>query len=321
MSDTARPLVSAIVLCYNQSRYVRETLASVKAQTYPAVQLILVDDCSADDSVPVIERWLRETGTECEFIRHRQNQGICKSLNEALTVARGKYISMTAADDLWLPDKLARQVEIMDSESDHVGVLYSDAFQIDERGQLLPEMFIAAHRKLPEMPQGRILDTLLVDNFIPGMTALIRRSCYDRIGLYDETLPWEDWDMWLRIARRYSFLFSPAPSAKYRVHDKSLTHSNQPIMAKGGLKIILKQFAMGDLTGAQKTMLVSRVLYWAEEMYRANDPEASDLLLAAWHATGQRRTQWMYRFQRCGLSFHSWQRADSARAVLKSFRS
>jgi len=102
-----------IVLSYNHSRFILETLESVRAQTYKNTELIILDDCSSDDSVSIIERWLQENAIACTFIRHQKNQGICKSLNETLAVATGKYISMVASDDLWLPDKIARQVEIM----------------------------------------------------------------------------------------------------------------------------------------------------------------------------------------------------------------
>ena len=312
--------MSTIVLCFNQAQFVLETLESVKAQTYKATQLIIVDDCSSDDSVATIEHWLRENVIHCAFLRHEKNQGICQSLNDALAVAKGKYVSMTAADDVWLPDKLARQVEIMEHQPDCVGVLYSDAFQMDECGHALPEMFIAAHRKLPEMPQGQLLNVLLEGNFIPGMTALIRRSCYEIVGLYDENLPWEDWDMWLRVARHYSFLYSSTPSARYRVHPKSLSHSNHAIMAKGGVKLGIKQFAMGDLTEVQKSALIGRLLYGAEELYRRNDPETSDILLALWQTTGHRRAGWMYRFMRLGFSFRIWQRVNSCNSKLRRFR-
>ena len=195
MIRIADPLVSTIVLSYNQSRFVLETLESVKAQTYKSTQLIIVDDCSSDDSVATIERWLHENRIDCTFIRHKKNEGICKSLNDALAVSSAKYVSMVASDDVWLPDKIAQQVEVMESQPEHVGILYSDALQMDEHGHLLPDMFIDAHRKLREMPQGQILNTLLEGNFIPAMTTLIRRRCYDVVGLYDEKLPWEDWDM------------------------------------------------------------------------------------------------------------------------------
>ena len=318
-NPTANPLTTMIVLSYNYSRFILETLESVKAQTYKNTQLVIIDDCSTDDSVAVIDRWLQENRIECTFICHQKNQGICKSLNDALAAATGKYISMIASDDVWLPDKIEHQVEIMESQPEGVGVLYSDAFQMDEGGHPLPDMFITAHRKLPQMPQGQILNTLLEGNFIPGMTVLIRRSCYDAVGLYDENLPWEDWDMWMRIARRYSFTYSPTPSAKYRVHDGSFSHSHRAPMLKDSLKICLKQFSLGNLTEGQKSTLVGTLLNLSEELYKRNDAESPGVLLAIWQTTGNERARWMYRFTRVGLSFRNWQRANACRMKLLRF--
>lgn len=313
------PLVTTIVVCYNQSRFVVETLESVKAQTYKNTQLVIVDDCSSDDSVAIIDRWLQKNDIQCTFIRHQKNQGVCKSLNDALAAATGKYISMIAADDVWLPDKIERQVAIMESQPDTVGVLYSDAFQTDENGHPLPDMFITAHRKMPEMPQGQILNTLLEGNFIPGMTALIRRSCYDEVGLYDENLPWEDWDMWMRIARHYSFLYSPTPSAKYRQHKKSLSNSNPVRMVKDSFRIGLKQIGLGDLTENQKSILTAMLLNLGTELYSRDDSDASNALLALWQATGNKRAGWMHRFARMRVPFRSLQRANACRIKLRRF--
>jgi glycosyltransferase involved in cell wall biosynthesis len=271
-------------------------------------------------SVATIEHWLQENGIHCTFIRHEKNQGICKSLNDALAVATGKYISMVASDDVWLPNKIADQVEIMEARTEQVGVLYSDAFQMDEYGRPLPDMFIAAHRKLPEMPQGQVLNTLLEGNFIPGMTTLIRRSCYDQVGLYDENLPWEDWDMWLRLAPHYSFLYSPAPSAKYRRHEKSLSHSGRATMLKGSCKVCFKQLGVGHLSGEQKSSLINMLLDMSEELYRRCDTESSDILLALWQRTGNKRARWMYRFTKFGISFRNWQRANSCCLRLRRVR-
>ena len=297
-----------------------ETLESVKAQIYKPTQLIIVDDCSSDDSVATIEHWLQENGIHCAFIRHQKNKGICKSLNDALAVANGKYISMVASDDVWLSDKIARQVEIMESRPDSVGVLYSDALQMDENGHTLPGLLIATYWKLPEMPQGQVLNTLLQGNFIPGLTTLIRRSCYDEVGLYDENLPWEDWDMWMRIARHYSFLYSPTPSAKYRIHEKSLSRSDPGRMLRDSFRVCLKQFRLGDLTEHQKSTLTVTLLNFATQLYDRNDKQASDILLALWQATGNKRAGWMYRFARFGVSFRGWQRANSWRLRLLRVR-
>src|SRR5437762_2913332 len=124
INTASHPLVSIILLSYNYSRFVLETLESVKAQTYAATQLIVVDDCSSDDSVATISHWLHENRMLGTFIRHSKNQGICKSLNDALQVANGKYVSMVASDDVLLPDKIARQVEIMESQPEQVGIVY-----------------------------------------------------------------------------------------------------------------------------------------------------------------------------------------------------
>jgi glycosyltransferase involved in cell wall biosynthesis len=309
MSPAANPLVSMIVLCYNQAQFVVETLESVKAQTYPPTQLIIVDDCSTDGSVVTIERWLKDNRIDCTFIRHQQNYGLCKTVNDAVRAATGKYVSMVASDDIWLPDKISRQVEIMEAQPAHVGVLYSDAFQIDEQGHPLPDMFVTAHRKLPEMPQGQILDILIEGNFIPAMTTLIRRSCYEKVGLYDESLRWEDWDMWMRIAHHYSFVYSATPSAKYRHHSKSLMHSDPGRMIKDSFKICFKQ--LGSLNEEQKSRLTRILFDLSEYYYRTNDAETSDILLALWRATGNKKTRWMYRFRKLGIPHRDWQKAHA----------
>lgn len=314
----ANPLVSMIVGSYNQSRFLVETLESVKAQTYNPTQLIIVDDCSTDESVATIDQWLHDNEIHCTFIRHQKNQGICKSLNDALAVADGKYLCMTASDDVWLPDKIERQVEIMQSQPDHVGVLYSDAFQIDELGRPLPDMFIEAHTKLPEMPQGQVLSTLLERNFIPAVTTLIRRSCYGQVGLYDENLPWEDWDMWMRIARQYSFVYSPTPSAKYRIHTESYSQSQAESMLRNSFKICFKQLRLGHLSEDHRSTLVVTLLNLAMHLYRLNDPDASDILLDLWHTTGDMRAFWMYGFARLNCSFRTFERANGCRRRLRS---
>lgn len=319
-NPTANPLVTMIVLSYNHSRFILETLESVKAQTYKHTELIIVDDCSTDDSVAVIDRWLRENRIDCTFIRHQKNQGICKSLNEALRLTTGKYISMIASDDVWLPDKVECQVATMESQPDKVGVLYSDAFQMDEDGHALPDSYITTYWKLPEMPQGQVLNTLLQTNFIPGPTALIRRSCYDEVGLYDENLPWEDWDMWMRIARHFSFLYSPIPSTKYRNHQTSLSHSDPVRMLKDSFKICAKQFRIGHLNENQRITLIGTLLNFSEELYKRNGAESAKMSLAIWQETGNKRARWMYCFARFGVSFRNWQRAHSLRARLLRVR-
>jgi glycosyltransferase involved in cell wall biosynthesis len=211
------PLVTVFVGCYNHSRFVEECRDSVRNQTHPKLQVIIFDDCSNDNSVTVIDAWLKRHRFDWHFIAHTRNLGICASLNEVLRMALGKYISMIAADDIWLPDKTSRQVQMMEKMPEEVGVLYSDAFQVDENGERLPQMFIEAHRKFAVPPEGHLFDVLWDGNFVPAMTTLIWRDCFTKAGTYDEDLCFEDWDMWMRISRIFRFAYDETPAAKYRV--------------------------------------------------------------------------------------------------------
>ncbi|RYD77165.1 MAG: glycosyltransferase, partial [Verrucomicrobiaceae bacterium] len=150
---------------------------------------------------------------------------LCRTLNQALAVAKGEYVAIIATDDLWLPDKLRIQVEALEKSPPEVGLIYSDAYRIDEAGNLLPGLFIESHRSLEKMPEGDILKVLIKGNFLPAMTPLIRRAVYDKVGHFDERLCYEDWDMWLRIAQQYQFAFCPTITAKYRIVGTSMSRT------------------------------------------------------------------------------------------------
>jgi len=184
-----------------------------------------MDDFSKDDSVLKINNWINKYSVPCTFIVHNVNVGICKTLNEAISHARGDYISMISTDDVWLSDKIKKQVEVMDNSGPEVGVVYSDAHQIDAHGNLLNKKFIESHRFFDKPPEGYIHSILLEDNFIPAMTTLIKKSCYDKVGYYDEELMFEDWDLWLRISKYFKFVFFKDITAKYRLLNTSLVRN------------------------------------------------------------------------------------------------
>jgi glycosyltransferase involved in cell wall biosynthesis len=247
------PLVTVLVGCYNQSRFVEECLDSVRRQTYPNLQVIIFDDCSNDNSVSVINGWLKKHRLDWPFISHNRNIGICASLNEVLRLARGKYISMVAADDVWLPDKTARQVKMMEQMPADVGVLYSDAFQMDENGETLSQMFVEAHRNFVVPPEGFLFDVLWEGNFIPAMATLIRRECFNQVGTYDEDLCFEDWDMWMRISRTFRFVFDKIPAAKYRIVSGSAVRAMSEAMCRSAELLTVKYFCRRWLNAEQGT--------------------------------------------------------------------
>lgn len=266
------PLVTAVVVCYNQAKYVVEALESVKAQAYPRLHMVVADDCSTDNSAEIIKQWLNRNSPDAIFLQHKTNMGVCRTLNEALSHVRGKYFRLLAADDIWTPNSLLRQIETLEMAPDDVGVLYSDAFQIDKGGELLPKMFIESHRSFAKMPEGWIFDILLEGNFIPAMTAVIRHSCIERVGRADENLVSEDWDLWVRIARQFKFQYFPEPTALYRIVSTSMMRTMSPAILESEERMFVKYLRLGWLAGRNNEEVISREYWEACRAYREGLP-------------------------------------------------
>ncbi len=234
------PLVTVIAICYNHARFVVECLESIRRQTYPNIELIIADDCSTDDSVERIRAWVDQHGVDCHVLLHDQNQGLCRTLNECLSLASGKYVAAVSTDDLWFAEKTTNQVAIMEAVPETVAVVYSDAYVIDETGCRLPDRYLESRWGF-DIPEGDVFPVLLrFWCFIPAMTTLIRRSSLEAVGPYDESLVMEDVDMWLRLARRYHFVFDPTITASYRMVPSSLFHSRQADITKSAIRIFSK---------------------------------------------------------------------------------
>lgn len=219
------PPVTVIALCFNHARFLHKCLDSIAAQTRQDFQLIVADDCSTDDSAELIKSWIAEHRPAAMFIRHTQNSGLCKTLNEALSHARGDFISMIATDDVWEREKIACQLDYAHQQATTVAVIYSDASRMDESGLRMEPNFIEAHTPECKRPSGRIFSILANRNFIPAMSTLIRRQSLIAVGGYDERLSYEDYDMWLRLAARFEFAYYPAVLARYRIVSTSLVRT------------------------------------------------------------------------------------------------
>jgi hypothetical protein len=306
------PLVSAIVLCYNHAKFVTECLEGVKLQNYPNLELIVNDDASRDDSASIIQAWLSRNKIPHRFLRNETNQGVCRSLNNALSHARGKYISGIAADDIWLPGKLLVQVERMEQLPEKVGVIYSDALQIDEAGRLLPRKFIEEYRRFETMPQGDLHHILWEDNFIPAMTTLTRRDCFDKVGIYDESLFYEDWDMWLRLSRCFEFAYSPQVSAKYRHVTTSMMRSQTGRMFDAVCQVCLKHLKGGTLDPQVRRLAASQLGRKALASFGFKTPEHKRNLLEALRHDPSPGIAARLLFAWCGLGSEHFERVRSA---------
>jgi len=311
------PLVTAFVGCYNHSRFVEECLDSVRHQTYPNLEVIIFDDWSKDNSISVINTWLKKHRLDWQFIPHTRNIGICASLNEVLRLARGKYISVVAADDVWLPDKTTRQVAMMEQMPKDIGVLYSDAFQINESGEALPQMFIEAHRKLVTPPEGFLFDLLWEGNFIPAMATLIRRECFTLVGTYDEDLCFEDWDMWMRISRRFRFAYDKIPAARYRLVSESAVRAMSEAMCRSEELFRLKYFGRGWLNAEQSRNVALALDEVVWRLYQAGSHIPFRCKITLLKQDCSAKTICLILCSTCGLSFTRFQQTLAFGVALK----
>jgi glycosyltransferase involved in cell wall biosynthesis len=215
----AAPLVTVICLCYNQKRFVREAVESVINQTYVPIQLIVVDDFSTDGSQETINQ-LQVQYPQFEVLLLKENVGNCAAFNRGLALAKGEYLIDLAADDVLLPDRIRKGVEALQQAGDAFGVHFSDAELMDGHGS-----FIRFHSdKYPHhtIPQGDIYVELIQRYFICPPTILFRKSVMDKLGGYDETLAYEDFDFWIRSSRHFKYTYSPEPLVRKRLLRHSL---------------------------------------------------------------------------------------------------
>ena len=210
-------LVSVIIPVRNGERFVRPTLVSALAQTYHPIEVVVVDDGSTDRTATIVEAVAARDNRVRLFRTERS--GVAQARNFALSRARGRLIAPLDADDLWHPEKLARQVRLMQSSSPKVGLVYCWSIKIDADDFLiwLPP---AAHQPAIARinPQGRVMAELALRNFIGNSSSpLIKRSCIDEVGGYDLNLRGaEDWKLYLALSEICEFAVVPEWLVGYR---------------------------------------------------------------------------------------------------------
>lgn len=219
-----QPPVSVICLCYNHAAFVKEAVESVMHQTYPNVELILVDDASKDESTAVIEELQRQYPS-IQTILLKDNVGNCKAFNQGVRLSKGQFIIDLAADDVLLPDRIKKGVDFFKSFSPSVGVIFSDAEWINEAGDHL--YFHSERFPHSDIPQGDIYLDLIDSYFICSPTMMFRRKVIDDLGGYDEMLAYEDFDFWIRSSRNFLYAYSPEVTVKKRVVSTSMSRNQQ----------------------------------------------------------------------------------------------
>lgn len=205
-------LVSAIVTAYNAAAFIQEALDSVLAQTHPADEIVVVDDGSTDNTAALVATYAAR-GVRCVT---QPNQGAGAARNRGLAETTGEWVAFLDGDDLWLPDKLERQLAYATAHPE-VALLSGPKIWWDVARDTRSVKALAR----PRQPQREIL----VRNFIGNPSqALLRRAAVQEVGNFDPTVRWgQDWDLWMRLLNHYPFALLPDPLIIYRWHSANLS--------------------------------------------------------------------------------------------------
>jgi glycosyltransferase involved in cell wall biosynthesis len=206
-------LVTVICSCYNHEKFVIESIKSVLNQSHKNIQLIVVDDCSIDDSVTVIENFITAF-PQIIFIKNKTNLGLTKSFNNAVKSAKGSYLVDLAADDLLLPDCIAVQLEAFNnSKLENLAIVYGNAEIISEEGNHISYNFkVDSNLKtINKINSGDLyIKIISLEHIICSVSAMLKKTVFDDLKGYDERLSYEDLDYWIRVSRTYNIEFIDA---------------------------------------------------------------------------------------------------------------
>ncbi len=217
MSLPVDRLVSVVVPTFNAERHLSETLDSVLSQTHQAFEVIVVDDGSTDGTIQL----LRHRYPEVTLVE-QANAGVGAARNRGLAMARGRYICFLDQDDVWFPEKLARQVECLEFRPEVAAVACPYVFwhpPADGSGSCLPPLPPDPGLRLVEGFDGWTYHEFLLDCWALTSATMLRTDAVRECGGFDVALPYaEDWDLWLRVARRHPFVLLSWPPVLYRQH-------------------------------------------------------------------------------------------------------
>jgi len=207
------PKVSVVIPTYNHARYLPYAIESVINQSYPNLEVFVIDDGSNDKTAELVKCY----GSKINYI-YKENGGTPSALNLGLSIVTGKYVCWLSADDAMIGEKVSKQVGLMESDSS-LGFSYTSFVVIDGSGKKQYDVNSAYFSDKEEM-----VTKLMEGCFINGSSVMMRCSALEKIGNFDEGLPQaHDYDLWFRFLRHYACGFIEEPLLAYRWHGENMS--------------------------------------------------------------------------------------------------
>ncbi|MFH1662242.1 MAG: glycosyltransferase family 2 protein [Candidatus Falkowbacteria bacterium] len=212
------PLVSVIIPTYNRAGLLKKSVGSVLSQTFKDFEIIIINDGSTDNTENVIKSF---NDSRIKYIKNKKNRGAGAARNIGIKIARGDYIAFQDSDDEWLPEKLKKQIEVFKSVSPSVGVVYSGYLLFKNNKKIYIPL------KKYKKRSGNIHKELLSGSFVGTSTMLVKKECFEKVGMFDENLDTlEDWELAIRLSKdyRFKFLKTPLLLANHSINSISSNH-------------------------------------------------------------------------------------------------
>ncbi len=247
------PLVTICVAVYNGYNYLQASLDGIHNQSYPNVELIICDDASTDSSYDLCRAWMTNCSRPCKLLRNEKNKGLTATCNILLAEASGKYITFVDQDDIILPGKISEDIDFLETQSPETAAVFSPVTLINEKGEFLEQRYFD-RICFDGIIQEPLFPKIVRKNFITASTVLMRAERLRAVGGFDESLIFQDWDLWLRLTRDYRMVFRNKASLLYRIHstsmmaDRALTQTIQRNDAD--IRMLKKHFGVNPIYDA-----------------------------------------------------------------------
>ena len=230
------PKVSVLVPTYNCVQYLKIALESALNQTFKDYEIIVIDDGSTDNTKEVVKNYQTANPGKIVYI-YQENQGVVAARNTGIKAAQSDYLALLDADDIWCPDRLEKGIGTIEPDPG-IGLVHANITRVDENGRTISTPL----RDLKYLTGPMFENIFLRKADIACPTALFRKACCDKVGLFDPHLTrlgCEDRELWLRIARKFKIVYIDQVLALYRVRLNSMSN-NQQKMLKARLYVVDK---------------------------------------------------------------------------------
>ena len=258
------PLVSVICTSHNHRPFITEAVESVLAQTYKNTELVIIDDHSTDGTPDLIQELTgRHAGIKYKFLESRS--GLCRAFNTGLKLAQGEFLIDLSADDVLVPGRIEEGVRTFEEHDESFGVNFTDAEYIDADGNTTGYHFRRneAGRLSVPVKEGMLYPLLLSRYYICTPTMMFRREVMEYLGRYDESLAYEDFDFWIRTAKKFRYCYTDKILVKKRILKNSLSsgqYARNSLIPYSTLKVCLKAESINE-NEEDKIALLQRAKY------------------------------------------------------------